>query len=478
MALDTSFFTPADGGAGALFTGPLVWAQPLYLSNGPGGKGIFLVVTTGNNVYALDETTGAIVWTVNLGPIQNVNPATCVDSLTRGVVSTPVIDPTPGPDGFPTMYVSAYVLTSAPESVVFALSTKDGSMRAGWPVSVSAFQAQFAAAAGDNSFLAEELNQRGAIALVNGTLYVGYGSHGDCGKYRGWVVAINTANPAQMGAFMTDVQGGAIWAPGGLASDGHDIFTVTGNGAPDAGVHVDSEQVIRLRGMATLKRNRRDTFFPTGSGPTPLWQTLDENDQDLGATNPVLFCAGGSKYASVAGKNGEFFLLNAANFGGTDPGTLVPPGGAYLKISPDKGKVISVPAAYTSSTGTHVVLTVQNPQGCPGPVDAGAPTPHIMSILVTPGTTPSLSVAWCAPTGKASQLPSPIVTTSDGTNDYIVWYTNSATGVLTGVDADTGATLVTASGTCPNLRRWLSPIAVKGRIVTAADGHMCSWSLH
>jgi len=28
------------------------------------------------------------------------------------------------------------------------------------------------------------------------------------------------------------------------------------------------------------------------------------------------------------------------------------------------------------------------------------------------------------------------------------------------------------------VRQWTSPIAVKGRIVTSADGHLCSWSVH
>ena len=45
----------------ATFSGS-TWASPLYLENGPGGKGIFITVTSGNNVFALDETTGAMVW--------------------------------------------------------------------------------------------------------------------------------------------------------------------------------------------------------------------------------------------------------------------------------------------------------------------------------------------------------------------------------------------------------------------------------
>jgi len=35
-----------------------------------------------------------------------------------------------------------------------------------------------------------------------------------------------------------------------------------------------------------------------------------------------------------------------------------------------------------------------------------------------------------------------------------------------------------APGVCPGVRQWTSPIAVKGRIVVGADGHLCSWSVH
>src|SRR5215831_6468302 len=63
MRMDTTF--------AAVFTGN-TWASPLYLQNGPGGKGVFFTVTNGNDVYALDETTGAVVWTKNVGTAPTV----------------------------------------------------------------------------------------------------------------------------------------------------------------------------------------------------------------------------------------------------------------------------------------------------------------------------------------------------------------------------------------------------------------------
>ncbi|HEV3192787.1 MAG TPA: hypothetical protein VGY54_19910, partial [Polyangiaceae bacterium] len=93
-------------------------------------------------------------------------------------------------------------------------------------------------------------------------------------------------------------------------------------------------------------------------------------------------------------------------------------------------------------------------------------------VVVPPGPPPAPTVAWCALGSSAA----PIATTSDGMKDAIVWFMNN--GHLTGVDGDTGGAVVTATGGCPGVRQWTSPIAVQGRIVVGADGHLCSWSPH
>jgi outer membrane protein assembly factor BamB len=42
-----------------------VYAQPLYVEDGPGGGAMVIAVTESNNVYALDATTGNIIWERN-----------------------------------------------------------------------------------------------------------------------------------------------------------------------------------------------------------------------------------------------------------------------------------------------------------------------------------------------------------------------------------------------------------------------------
>src|SRR4029078_586001 len=46
----------------------VVFAQPLYIENGPGGRAMIIAVTELNNVYALDAFDGSIIWERNVGP--------------------------------------------------------------------------------------------------------------------------------------------------------------------------------------------------------------------------------------------------------------------------------------------------------------------------------------------------------------------------------------------------------------------------
>src|SRR6266850_6304502 len=44
-----------------------VYAQPLYVENGPGGAAMVIVATESNNVYALNAITGTVIWQRNVG---------------------------------------------------------------------------------------------------------------------------------------------------------------------------------------------------------------------------------------------------------------------------------------------------------------------------------------------------------------------------------------------------------------------------
>jgi len=446
MTADAAFVPNLN--ASSVANGNNVWASPLYLQNGPGGKGVLFAVTTGNDVYALDETTGATIWTHNIGSSPTANGVSCGSIHPLGIISTPVIDAAAR-----TIYVAGAIgTTSISDHQVHALSVDDGSERTGWPASVSKVKS------GALAFMPPPQNQRSALSLVGGTVYVAYGGHvGDCGPYHGWVVGIDAKDPTMMGGWATGGQGEGIWAAGGMASDGTGVFALTGNNTTGATTHLDSEEAVRVTGLGTLA----DSFYASS------WQTMDSGDADLGASNPVYVELPGAtpaKMLVVISKDGHLYLLDAGHLGGM--------GGQKVDFMVASGGAMTIhtaPAAYKTSQGLHVVFGTDSGALCPTPGGSGQ---AIVSVLIPPGAPPVPKVAWCAPLSGSTT--GPISTSTDGTNETVVWYMNS--GKLEGVDGDTGAAIFTSAETCAGVRQWTSPIAVNGRVVTTGDGHLCAWS--
>src|SRR5262249_19144933 len=131
---------------------------------------------------------------------------------------------------------------SVNKHLVYALDADTGAPRPGWPVDVSA-----TARSGTLAFDSTDQNQRGALALLGGTLYIPYGGFGgDCGGYDGWVVGISTDDPTRVTAWATRATLAGIWAPGGIASDGTSLFVTTGNAVKGTTPWQDSEALIKL----------------------------------------------------------------------------------------------------------------------------------------------------------------------------------------------------------------------------------------
>ena len=51
-----------------------VHAQPLYIEGGPNGP-MIIAVTASNNVYALNATTGTVIWQRNIGTAASTGPS-------------------------------------------------------------------------------------------------------------------------------------------------------------------------------------------------------------------------------------------------------------------------------------------------------------------------------------------------------------------------------------------------------------------
>ena len=383
-----------------------VYAQPLYVEGGPSGP-VVIAVTNSNNVYALNATTGAIVWQRNVGtPITSGLPCGNINPL--GITGTPVMDLASR-----SLFLDAETTPSAGvfRHMIYSLNVDTGAINAGWPVDVNAAVSGF-----DSSVQ----SQRAALAVVGNILYVPYGGRfGDCGSYRGRVIGVQINNPASVMSFATTSTRAGIWGPGGIASDGTNTFVTTGNGSGTT--WGGSEAVIRLLAGPIFSGSTTDYWAPVN------WQTLDSGDTDLGGSGPILVDVPGATPSALVvalGKDGNAYLLNRSNLGGVS----APVASSNVNSG---GTIIQAAASYQTAMGTYVVFR--------------GSSSATRTFRINAGNAPTITITW-AVTGQSGRS-SPIVTSTDGTNNTVVWVVGSAGDQrLHGYNGDTGAVVYAGGG--------------------------------
>ncbi len=446
------------------FSAPLpgpTYAQPLYVTNGAGGRPTLIVATEQNQVLALDAADGSQLWGTSVGTPVPLAQLPCGNIDPLGITGTPVIDADNR-----IIYLDAMTTPDGGTTQlhrIFALSLDDGSVLPGWPVDLSNLSL------GGSSFNSTYQNQRGALLLNAGVLYVPYGGlAGDCGDYHGWVVAVPVNDPAQATAWATSAVAGGIWAPGGLASDGVSIFAATGN-TEGANTWMGGEALVRLGPGGTFSGGPSDYFVPSD------WEYLDAYDLDLGGSGPLLIDVPGSTPSQLVvalGKNGVAYLLDRNYLGGmgTGDGNV---GEGLQSALVSSGSITSAAATYTTASGTYVVFQANdNGVGCPG-----APG-DLIALRIGATAPPTINVAWCADNLGGG---SPIVTTTDGSSQPIVWTPGAEfTNQLHAFDGETGASLFSGGGAdehMGNVQHFQTAIEVDGRIFVAADGELYAFTV-
>ena len=369
-------------------------------------------------------------------PCGNISPL--------GITGTPVIDPERQ-----AVYLDAMLLDSqsgTPEHAVFALSLSDGSVLPGWPVDIAA-----ALRAQGLTFEARNQNERGALTILDDLVYVPYSGHfGDCASYHGWVVGVKLDDPHTVTSWHTVAAAGGIWAPAGISSDGHALYVATGNTMGATGWS-GGEAVIRLPADLRFSGQPVDYFAPAD------WRALDERDADLGGVAPVLFDLPGNGDATpmvlALGKDGKAYLLDRRNLGGIG-GSL-----ASRQVSP--APIRTAAAAFPTADG--VFAAFEGPgSDCP----AGSARGGLTVLKLGPGTPPSIGTAWC---GAVNGRGAPIVTTTDGRSNPIVWMLGAeGDNRLYGFRGDTGERLF-VSEPIPGLRHFQTLIATQDHLYVAAD---------
>jgi outer membrane protein assembly factor BamB len=272
-----------------------VFASPLVY----GGR--VFVASEANTVYALDETSGSVVWHNTVAPAVpgNATYIGCSASQfgsTDGITGTPVIDGAAG-----IIYVVAMTPTAAvghnSEFVLYGLRTSDGSVVLTTPLAFGGLDPKYQ-------------NERAALGVANGYVYVIFGGRdGDCGTYHPWIVAAPTAGGAPLSYQPQSAgqNGAGMWAPSGMSiDDSGNVYVETGNGFEGncSNPWDYGDGVLKLSPTLSLLLS---SFRPTN------WCTLNSGDADMGSVGPLLL-ANGEVFAS--GKSGDGWLLNAANLGG------------------------------------------------------------------------------------------------------------------------------------------------------------------
>jgi hypothetical protein len=169
--------------------------------------------------------------------------------------------------------------------------------------------------------------------------------------------------------------------------------------------------------------------------------------------------AGSGELALCIGKSHNAWLIDRSNLGGFfDPN---PPLSELDNVATTNAS--GGMATYETSSGRYVVYNA--------PCDANGDTLGVLKVAA--GSPPSISKAFCVNqgvTGSVNNGGSPVVTTSDGSSDAVVWGLGArGDSALHAVDGETGAPIVTSTA-MPNVIHWVAPLIAKGSIYVPANG--------
>jgi fibronectin type 3 domain-containing protein len=316
-------------------------ASPLYVSNvvipGQGAHNIVYVATEHDSVYAFDADARQLppLWKVSfidptnhITTVPSADTGECCDIAPEiGITGTPVIDPTTN-----TLFVVAKTKEVSGSTTTYvhrlhALDLATGAEKLGGPrvVQASVPGTGGGAVGGQVPFISLTQNQRPALLLNNGVVYIGFAAHGDVLPYHGWVLGYSATTLQQTMAFNTSPNdsgmqtppwhgASGIWQSGdGLASDAAgNIYFVTGNGHFSPGTSDFGDSVVKINPLGALL----DFFAPHDQ------LELAADDIDFGSGGVLLLpdqTGAHPHLAITAGKNGTIYVLDRDNLGHNNP---------------------------------------------------------------------------------------------------------------------------------------------------------------
>ncbi|MGC9942998.1 MAG: PA14 domain-containing protein [Verrucomicrobiota bacterium] len=446
-----------------------VYGQPLYFAGliipGHGTHNTVFVTTANNSVYAFDADNnsgpdGGLLWHARLGDGIDVvtnhefggryHDNVFQDMLPRvGITGTPVIDPANG-----TLFVDAFTREVTEASTNFhhtihALNITNGTEQSFGPVeiAVSVPGVGLGSFQGVLKFDARQQQQRPALTLAGGILYVAFGSAADTDIYHGWIIGYNANNlqlltnqvfnttpNATVAQFGPHAGEGALWMSGdGLCVDADtNLYFEVANGSftadPSLGNGVDFGDSFMKLSTAGQRLTVADYFTPFDQAE------MQAQDADFGSGGAVLLPdevgSPDHPHLIVGGdKASDIFLVDRDHMGHynqTDNHQVVE------VVHADTGRIFSTPAYFNHQLYYQGVGGVLKAYA----ISNGYLTPTPTSVTGTSfsgfGTTPSVSadgasnaIVWTIQTDGAVTHTPAILHAYNATNLAIELYNSS-----------------------------------------------------
>jgi hypothetical protein len=410
-----------------------VEGAPVVLTNVSTTSGVHDIayVTTRNGfLVALDASTGATIWSRQ-------------PSSSNITMSSPAIDPS-----------LQYVYSNGLDGHLHKYTVADGTeiTTGGWPQLLTLKTG------------VEKGGTAVTIATVGAStyLYMADGAYiGDAGEYQGHVTTIDldTGKQIVFNAMCSDQtvhftlggspdcsgQKSGIWAKAGVTFDPatQRLYAVTGNGTFNPGGKQWGDSILAINADGTGKNGGPvDSYTPSN------YQSLQNNDADLGSTNLLILANNGSKYSHLgmqSGKDEKLRLINLDNLSGQGgPGHV---GGEVSSTALPTGGEVQNPCATWINPADNVtwVFVVSPTNGI-----------NALRLAVDGGGNPSLVPVWNAGGGGGGAAIA---------NNVLYYASNQKVHAL---NPTTGAELWSNTGI--GAIHWQTPTVVNGVLYIADNG--------
>jgi outer membrane protein assembly factor BamB len=302
-------------------------ASAIYLHGvtvGGATHDVFFVTTTYGRTLAVDADNGAILWRFT-----PPGYSSWVGTY-RITTATPVADPD-----------RRHIYAASPDGEIRKLTIADG--RPVWTTSITT--------------LAQREKIASALNLFNGRVIATTGGYiGDTPPYQGHVAILDAASGKLLhvwNSLCSDRAGlldprtcresdSAIWGRAGAVIDAGtgNIFVATGNALWDGRT---------FWGDATLELDPDATHLLGNYTPSDT-EELNDSDQDVGSTSPVLL---GGGYVAQGGKDGHIRLLRWEQMRGAAPHRG---GEAQMLPTPGGTDLFTAPAVLRTAAGTWLFV--------------------------------------------------------------------------------------------------------------------------